>query len=513
MLKKTYLIILLILSLWFLSWCKWEFKYLWDENKSWTKVESLGWDLKDKENEQEKKIETSSKGWTWDKIIIYVDKNCEDSNMQACERGSLNSMIETISDNKDDFEIKYSTKEENKKLTEIAWWMPVIVIPESKLSSLKVEKEVREQAKKVWDTYYQAVFVRAWWEENLCNDGKDNNGDWKIDAEDETCMPAVAISSKKCETQYCQEASLQNTFLWYHVKVLQYNEGEWKKMYDKLAKDWIDKLPIILIKEKNSFMKTVPAEWFKEVKWIDWYKHMILSPAFDYDPKIEACDTDCNSSEVCKKLAKCNKSKKPEVELFVMSYCPYWTQAQKWILPAVNLLKDKIDFKVRFVNYIMHQKREIDENTLQHCIQKDEPSKFIDYLTCFLWNGNTEACKSQAKINEKKMKKCISEEDKKYWIEDNWKDQSKRLGRYPRYLVDNTKNIQYWVKGSPTLVINWNQVQPKSRSPKAYLDAICESFDKKPSECDIKEISDENYDPMFWWTQQWKTAPAWVCWN
>jgi hypothetical protein len=67
-----------------------------------------------------------------------------------------------------------------------------------------------------------------------------------------------------------------------------------------------------------------------------------------------------------------------------MSYCPFGTQAEKGILPVVNLLKDKIDFKVKFVNYAMHGKKEIDENNLQYCIQKEEPNKYNSYLTCFL---------------------------------------------------------------------------------------------------------------------------------
>jgi len=78
------------------------------------------------------------------------------------------------------------------------------------------------------------------------------------------------------------------------------------------------------------------------------------------------------------------KSDKPQVELFVMSMCPYGTQAEKGILSALGLLKDKIDFELRFVSYAMHGKGEIDENTVQYCIQKEEPKKLYDYMIFYL---------------------------------------------------------------------------------------------------------------------------------
>jgi len=55
-------------------------------------------------------------------------------------------------------------------------------------------------------------------------------------------------------------------------------------------------------------------------------------------------------------------SEVPRVELFIMSYCPYGLQAQKVFLPVYELLGDKADIEVNFLNYVMHEKKEIDEN-------------------------------------------------------------------------------------------------------------------------------------------------------
>jgi len=44
----------------------------------------------------------------------------------------------------------------------------------------------------------------------------------------------------------------------------------------------------------------------------------------------------------------------PLVQLFVMTHCPYGTQAEKGFLPAIEYLGDTIDAEVRFVHYFLH---------------------------------------------------------------------------------------------------------------------------------------------------------------
>jgi len=63
-----------------------------------------------------------------------------------------------------------------------------------------------------------------------------------------------------------------------------------------------------------------------------------------------------------------NKTDKPEVELFVMSYCPYGTQMEKGILPAFDTLGDTVDAELKFVDYAMHGEKEVKENLRQYCI-------------------------------------------------------------------------------------------------------------------------------------------------
>ena len=177
------------------------------------------------------------------------------------------------------------------------------------------------------------------------------------------------------------------------------------------------------------------------------------------------------------------KNAKPAVELFVMSLCPYGLQAEKGILPVAELLKDKIDFKIKFVFYAMHGKDEINENTRQYCIQKEQPSKLISYMNCYVKDGNSDGCIATTGIDKTKLNSCVEAADKQFKITENFEDQSSWLsGRFPKYDVNAADNTKYDVGGSPTLVINGVQAS-SARDPASLLKTICEAFTTAPAEC------------------------------
>ncbi|MFH1789708.1 MAG: hypothetical protein ABH832_01430 [bacterium] len=179
------------------------------------------------------------------------------------------------------------------------------------------------------------------------------------------------------------------------------------------------------------------------------------------------------------------KATKPVVELFIMSYCPYGLQMQKAYLPVMNLLKDKADITVKWVDYIMHGKDEIDENDRQYCIQKEQSSNYIAYATCFATSGDSSACLKTAKIDETKMSACIKATDTQYKTTENYNDQSTWLsGKYPLYGINADLNNKYGVQGSPTLVINGTVASGVSRTAESIKQAVCDSFETKPTECD-----------------------------
>jgi hypothetical protein len=202
--------------------------------------------------------------------------------------------------------------------------------------------------------------------------------------------------------------------------------------------------------------------------------------------------------------AEVPKSDVPEVELFVMSHCPYGTQAMKGILPVARLLDDSIDFKLRFVYYAMHPTQgEVEEQLNMYCIQQEEPEKLYDYLECFLTEGKGEECLTEVGINKAKLESCYEAADAEFEVTKNLDDQSLWLnGRFPLFNTDKELNDEYGVRGSPTLVVNGEQAS-SARSPAAYLSTICNAFTdgNKPAECDT-EVSADALSPGFGWTTQ-----------
>jgi len=206
-------------------------------------------------------------------------------------------------------------------------------------------------------------------------------------------------------------------------------------------------------------------------------KFLFPQEPINLDKKIEKKESSNSVQEIPKR-------DKPDVKLFVMSYCPYGLQMEKAYLPVYNLLKDKLEMGIYFVNYIMHNKKEIDENLRQYCIQKEEKEKYVNYLSCFLKAGEFEKCLMEAKIDKDKMNSCISKTDQEYKISQMYNDKKNWLnGNYPKFDVNSDLNEKYGVQGSPTIVINDKVVEVNPRSPEKFKEIVCQSFNSAPAEC------------------------------
>lgn len=177
------------------------------------------------------------------------------------------------------------------------------------------------------------------------------------------------------------------------------------------------------------------------------------------------------------------KTAKPSVELFVMSYCPYGTQIEKGILPAVALLGEKIDFKLKFVNYLMHGEKEMLENLRQSCIGTQETQKLNNYLNCFLKTGDAQSCLASEKIDAGKLASCEQTTDAQFKIKQSFLDRNSWGNpNYPPFAIFDADNQKYSVQGSPTLVINGTTVST-ARDPESLKKTICGAFENEPEAC------------------------------
>jgi len=191
-------------------------------------------------------------------------------------------------------------------------------------------------------------------------------------------------------------------------------------------------------------------------------------------------------------------SDRPKVELFVMAHDPYTLQTEKGIIPVLKILKDKIDFELKFAYYSINGMQEINEQLNQYCIQKEQKNKFIDYLTCFLDNGDGDECLTSLKIDKSKLEICREDLDTEFNIIANLNDKSKWVGStcpeepycfFP-FNVDEKDNEKYNVDEFPLLIINGkSEITPKD--PASLQRIICNSFlkDYIPEECSVELTS------------------------
>jgi hypothetical protein len=239
-------------------------------------------------------------------------------------------------------------------------------------------------------------------------------------------------------------------------------------------------------------------------------KYAIIQPIL-LTEEVNATDTtDTTDTGTTPPATEVPKTAKPKVELFVMSHCPYGTQIEKGMIPVVEKLGSKIDFSVKFVNYAMHGEKELDEQLNQYCIEKEQNSKYLTYLKCFLKEGDGAACLTEAKIDAAKLKACTDKADAEFNVTANFNDQSKWLsGRYPPFLVHDAENEAYGVQGSPTLIINGVDVS-SGRDSASLLTAVCGAFTTAPAECS-QTIDSTSPSPGFGYTAATGTATDATC--
>ena len=202
------------------------------------------------------------------------------------------------------------------------------------------------------------------------------------------------------------------------------------------------------------------------------------------------------------------KTEKVKVELFVMSHCPYGTQIEKGIIPVIEVLGDDVDFELKFCDYAMHDKKELDEQLTQHCIQENEPEKLFEYLKCFLGEADaTEKCLNSVRINRSKLSACVNSTDEEYRITELYNDKNTwTSGRFPQYNVNKADANKYGVKGSPGLVVNGVKIS-SARDSDSLLKTICAGYENAPSGCGA-ELSSVSPSPGFGYDAAGPTTTA-----
>jgi hypothetical protein len=183
------------------------------------------------------------------------------------------------------------------------------------------------------------------------------------------------------------------------------------------------------------------------------------------------------------------KSSRPEVDLFVMAFCPYGTQAESAMQPVADLLGNISTISVRYIASVqgttvdsvssLHGPSEAKEDLRQLCIREHYPRQFWPYVIDF-------------------NRDCYPISQNASLLDACWKNTTQGLGIDARKVetcayggeglallkVDGAISAQYHTQASPTLIIN-GQIYSGRRTPEAYKQAICSHFDTVPAECNV----------------------------
>jgi glutaredoxin len=185
------------------------------------------------------------------------------------------------------------------------------------------------------------------------------------------------------------------------------------------------------------------------------------------------------------------KTEKPEVLLFVMSFCPYGNLAEEAMEPVAKLLGNYTNFALHYVIYnsnygyqgsaycldneskycSMHGIQELNQDVRELCVAKYQPEKLWDFVTAV----NSHCTYSNADS-------CWQNVAQGVGVDVNNTSACEKNEAFALLANEVELNDQYEARGSPYLIINGVAAQV-ARTPEAYKQAICSAFTNPPAEC------------------------------
>jgi len=181
------------------------------------------------------------------------------------------------------------------------------------------------------------------------------------------------------------------------------------------------------------------------------------------------------------------KSARPAVDLYVMAFCPFGTQAETAMGPVAGLLGSKADFRIRYVTTVsgstadsvrsLHGPAEAGEDLRQICISKYYPDGFWSYLDMF----NTLCYPSWQ--NATALSSCQTNTTTALFMNTTTIDGCGTGAEGIALLkADETEADRNQVRASPTVIIN-GVLYSGYRTPEAYKEAVCSAFETTLPEC------------------------------
>lgn len=298
------------------------------------------------------------------------------------------------------------------------------------------------------------------------------------------------INSKECSDCDSTEivSAVQDMFKGANVIELDISDSDGKKFADDLGLTYLPAYVLDKKVEESYIWTSVPyvqTAFEKNGEYYQILDEMTGATYFIDDKKRE---------EYYKGLGITLGDNKPQVDFFVMSYCPYGNQAEETMYDVYKLLKNKVDFNPHYVIYSNYGK-----GYPADCLDKD--SKYCSMHGIQELNQNIrEICVLQQSGIEYWFNFVIAMNDKctAQNADGCWSDVAEGLGLDVDKIRACEKNdglkiaeeqlkltTAFKARGSPAIYIDGSTFSG-DRTPEGYKTAVCEVFTTKPSQCDTK---------------------------
>lgn len=310
--------------------------------------------------------------------------------------------------------------------------------------------------------------------------------DAKCEYTDDAKVVMTVLNDKSCTDCDASQivSSLQNAFLNMEVKTVDIASDEGKKL---VAQFGVEVVPAFI------FDKGIEQTFV-------WQNNAQVKTLFESkDGSYKIVDDATGAShyvseekrlELMKKIGVTLGDNKPQIDFFVMSYCPYGNQAEEIVDKVYAELGDKAIFNPRYVIYSnygdasycldsamkycsMHGLQELNQDVREMCVNKYMGiSKWFEFAKamnakCFAANADScwEAVAKGLGLDTQKIKDC---------------EKSEALALLEK---DQELGNLLGVSGSPQIFIE-GQEYSGARDANSILGAMCSAFDStKPTGC------------------------------
>lgn len=163
----------------------------------------------------------------------------------------------------------------------------------------------------------------------------------------------------------------------------------------------------------------------------------------DADGQVDCADDQCASQLICREEIENN------LQVFIMSDCPYGREAVKALKEVKDNFEGSMDFEIHYIASetaegfsSLHGQYELDENIVQLCALEHSPDEWFDYVHCRSTNGvrgvDWKTCGEESGIDVDAVEECfLSDEGAELLREDIQIAQGLGVSASPTWLANN----------------------------------------------------------------------------